>query len=172
MRSRRSTTTVSQRAFRDVMGRFATGVAVMGSHRDGVPHGMTVNEVASVSLEPLLVLVCVQQDTVMSRVVSSSGVFALSILHGDDDGLAVHFADPYRPEGHAQFQRIPYSKATTGAPVLDACIAHVDCRVWVSHEAGDHLIVVGEVLEAGLSDDHDPLIFFAGAYRTLRPQGM
>ncbi|HEX2028815.1 MAG TPA: flavin reductase family protein [Nitriliruptorales bacterium] len=162
---------LAPRAFRDVMGRFATGVAIMTTLHDGAPHGMTANAVSSVSLQPLLVLVCVERGTTMAATVTASGIFALSFLHEDDDGLAVHFADPYRPLGAAQFERIPFRKEVTGAPVLERGVAYVDCRTWRLCDGGDHLIVVGEVVTLGLGDRDDPLLFYRGAYRSLRPEG-
>lgn len=159
------------RAFRDVMGRFATGVSVMTTVHDDTIHGMTANAVASVSLDPLLTLVCVERDANMSDLVGASGVFALSFLHQDDDGVAVHFADPYRPSGDEQFAAIGHHAAVTGAPVLDAAIGYVDCEVWDRHDAGDHQIVLGEVVGLGLGDPPDPLLFYRGAYRSLRPEG-
>lgn len=159
------------RAFRDVMGRFATGVSVMTTVHEGTIHGMTANAVAAVSLDPLLALVCVERDTNMRELVASSGVFGLSFLHEEDEGVAVHFADPYRPSGDEQFSAIEHHAAVTGAPILDAAIGYVDCEVWAAHDAGDHQIVVGEVVGLGLGDPPDPLLFFRGAYRTLRPEG-
>lgn len=167
----RESTDPTSRAFRDVMGRFATGVSVMTTVHDGTIHGMTANAVASVSLDPLLALVCVERDANMRALVASSGVFALSFLHEEDDGVAVHFADPYRPSGDEQFGAIDHHTAVTGAPVLDAAIAYVDCEVWDSHPGGDHQIIIGEVVGLGLGDPPDPLLFFRGAYRSLRPEG-
>lgn len=162
---------LTPRAFRDVMARFATGVAVMTTVADGVPHGMTANAVCSVSLDPLLVLVCVERGSTMAHAVGDSQVFALSVLHEDDEGLAMHFADPYRPHGDTEFNRIATRKEVTGSPVLDVAIAFVDCRVWAVYDGGDHLVVVGEVAALGLADDDDPLLFYRGAYRGVRPEG-
>lgn len=159
------------RAFRDVMGRFATGVSVMTTVHEGAIHGMTASAVAAVSLEPLLALVCVERETNMRVLLGSSGVFALSFLHEDDEGIAVHFADPYRPLGEEQFAAIDHHRAVTGAPVLDGAIGYVDCELWDRHDGGDHEIVVGEVVGLGLRDPPDPLLFFRGAYRSLRPEG-
>lgn len=161
----------TSRAFRDVMGRFATGVSVMTTVHEGRIHGMTASAVASVSLDPLMALVCVERDTNMRGLVGSSRVFALSFLHEDDEGVAVHFADPYRPSGDEQFAAIDHRAAVTGAPILEAAIGYVDCEVFAAHPAGDHEIIVGEVVGLGLGDPPDPLLFFRGAYRSLRPEG-
>lgn len=170
----------AEAAFRGVMGRFATGVTVMTTRAGGVPHGMTANAVSSVSLEPRLVLVCVERDTEMAPLVAEAGVFALSILGADQDAVSNRFADSSRAEGEAQFADLAVEAAVTGAPVLADALAWLDCRVWATYDGGDHVIVVGEVL--ALAPDEDatddgaaadasaspgPLIYYRSAYRTL-----
>lgn len=167
----RETDDPTPRGFRDVMGRFATGVSVMTTSHGDILHGMTANAVSSVSLDPLLALVCVAREKNMCDLVAASGIFALSFLHQDDEGVAVHFADPYRPRGEAQFRGIEHRRAVTGAPILDSAIGYVDCEVHASFPAGDHEIVVGEVVGLGLGEPAEPLLFFRGAYRTIRPEG-
>ena len=159
------------RAFRDVLGRFATGVSVMTTSAGGTVHGMTANAVASVSLDPPLVMVCVDRDAAMADLVEEAGVFALSFLKEEDEGVAIHFADPYRPPGGPQFDAVPFKTAETGSPILDRCTGWVDCEVRDVHDGGDHLLVVGEVRAMGLGDETRPLLFYRGAYRGLRPEG-
>jgi flavin reductase (DIM6/NTAB) family NADH-FMN oxidoreductase RutF len=150
--------------FRAVMGRFATGVSVMTSVFDGEPHGMTANAVASLSLDPLLVLVCVERGTVMERYVEDGGVFALSFLSADQSELSDAFADHDRPRGTAQFAGVRTSTAVTGSPLLAGSLGWVDCRVWSITDGGDHVVVVGEVmaLSTGVSDD--PLVYYRSRY--------
>jgi N-acetyl-1-D-myo-inositol-2-amino-2-deoxy-alpha-D-glucopyranoside deacetylase len=155
-------------AFRAVLGRFATGVTVMTTVHEGVPHGMTANAVASVSLAPPLVLVCVGRHTVMAEFVRASGVFALSILRDDQAARSVAFADPVREVGSAEFVGVETSTATTGAPLLAGAIGHLDCRVHAIHDGGDHLIVVGEV-QALAAHGTSPLVYFRGAYGRYVP---
>ena len=154
-------------AFREVLGRFATGVSIMTTVVDDVPHGMTANALASVSLDPPLVLVCVERSTVMAERVLAAGMFALSFLASDQIELSVRFADPQRPEGAAQFAGVATTTAATGTPVLEGGVGWVDCRVWASYDGGDHVIVVGEVVDLGCGGRADPLIFYRSAYRTL-----
>lgn len=156
--------------FRAVMARFATGVSVMTSVLDGEPHGMTANALASVSLDPLLVLVCVERGTVMERYVEEGGVFALSFLSADQSALSNAFADHDRPRGTAQFAGVPTSTAATGSPILAGSLGWVDCRVWSITDGGDHVIVLGEVvaLSAGVTDD--PLVYYHSSYGRFRPQ--
>ena len=154
--------------FRDVMSRFATGVTVMTCHHDGEPHGMTANAVASVSLDPLLVLVCVERDTEMRQFVRAAGAFALSILPATAEDVSNHFADGDRPSGAAQFTDVAASAAVTGAPVLDVAIGWLDCRVWKVHDGGDHDIVVGEVVACELGRDAPALGYYRSAYTAIR----
>ena len=154
--------------FRRVMSRFATGVTVMTCHHGGEPHGMTANAVSSVSLDPLLVLVCVEEDTEMRRLVRDAGAFALSILPATATELSNHFADGDRPSGVAQFRDVATSTLVTGSPLLDVAIGWIDCRVWKIHDGGDHDIVVGEVVGCELGEDAPALGYFGSSYTTIQ----
>ena len=156
---------VTEERFRAVVGRFATGVTVMTTRTpDGAPHGMTANAVSSVSLDPLLVLVCVERGTVMSRLVAEAGHFALSILAGDQRHLSDHFADPERPQGDAMFAEVGTSDAVTGAPLLAGATGWIDCTVWATYAGGDHEIVVGEVQALALGDPEEALVYHRSGY--------
>lgn len=155
--------------FRAVMARFATGVTVMTCDLAGEPHGMTANAVSSVSLDPLLVLVCVGRDTEMSPLVRDAGNFALSILPAETQALSNHFADGSRPSGTAQFQSVETHRAVTGAPLLSGALGWLDCQVWKIHDGGDHDIVVGEVVAAGTGPDAAALGYFRSGYTTILP---
>jgi N-acetyl-1-D-myo-inositol-2-amino-2-deoxy-alpha-D-glucopyranoside deacetylase len=153
--------------FRRVLGRFVTGVTVMTTLADGSPHGMTASSVTSVSLHPPLVLVCVDRSATMAEEVVRGGVFALSFLADDQAAVSVTFADPDRPAGEAQFVDVPHRPEVTGSPVLEGAVAWVDARVHGVHDGGDHLIVVGEVLDLGQDPARRPLAYHAGAYADL-----
>jgi N-acetyl-1-D-myo-inositol-2-amino-2-deoxy-alpha-D-glucopyranoside deacetylase len=153
--------------FRRVLGRFVTGVTVMTTLADGVPHAMTASSVASVSLDPPLVLVCVDRTAVMADHVRAGGVFALSMLADDQAELSITFADPSRPSGAAQFEGVATRTAETGAPLIDGAVGWVDTRVWQIYAGGDHLIVVGQVVDLGHEPDKLPLAYHAGGYGDL-----
>lgn len=156
---------LDDKAFRAVMARFATGVTVMTTLDDtGEPTGMTANAVASVSLDPLLVLVCVGLDTDMSQRVTAGGRFALSFLPADAEDVSTHFADPTRSRGWAAFSDVEVTTATTGCPIIAAAIGWVDCTVADIHPGGDHLIVVGSVVAAGIGGDQDALGYYRHGY--------
>jgi flavin reductase (DIM6/NTAB) family NADH-FMN oxidoreductase RutF len=152
---------------RAVMSRFATGVTVMTTRGGPEPHAMTANAVASVSLDPLLVLVCVERTTEMVRHVEAAGCFALSILRADQAAVSDHFADPARPSGRAQFDPVATSVAVTGAPVIDGALGWIDCSIWAIHDGGDHEIVVGEIQAIALGDAAAALGYFRSGYVTI-----
>jgi flavin reductase len=160
----------SSEDFRSVLGRFATGVALMTTVVDDVPHGMTASAVSSVSLDPPLVLVCVDRGAVMAAQVVKGGVFALSFLAEDQAELSVLFADPARPEGVVQFAEVTTTVAVTGAAILTRALAWVDCRLWATYDGGDHLIVVGQVLDLGVEQPEvDPLVYYRSGYGGFTP---
>lgn len=162
--------TADSDSFRRAMGRYATGVSVMTVRcGDGEPHGMTANAVSSVSLDPLLVLVCVARDTVMSRLVSDAGAFGLSFLAARDEQLSNHFADPSRPRGAGQFVGVQTVDGPTGTPLLVSALATLDCRVWKVHDGGDHDIVVGEVVDLHLGPDEAALGYYQSGYLAIDP---
>ena len=146
------------------MGNFTTGVAVVTARTpDGRPCGLTANSVASVSLDPLLVLVCVDREAASHACIVDGGAFALSILDGRHEPLARRFAADDRA---ARFEELEYRTEVTGSPVLVDALAWLDCRVRDVHEAGDHSIVVGEVVACDARAG-EPLIFFRGEYRRM-----
>lgn len=156
---------LDSRSFRAVMSRFATGVTVMTAmDAQGEVTGMTANAVASVSLEPLLVLVCVERTTDMARRVRSGRRFALSMLPATARKLSDHFANPDRSRGWAGFTGIETTSAVTGVPVLAEALGWLDCTVHDVHEGGDHWIVVGEVVAAGRGDAGPALGYFDHDY--------
>jgi flavin reductase (DIM6/NTAB) family NADH-FMN oxidoreductase RutF len=161
---------VTQAEFRDTLGLFATGVTVVTTTVDDVLHGMTANAFASVSLDPLLVLVCVDRAAGMHALLERSRSFAVTVLAAEQEELSVHFASPRRPRGHDQFDGVAFQPApVSGAPVLSDGLAYVDCRVTQVHDAGDHSIFLGEVVDVGRCRGGEPLVWFRGRYHRLAP---
>ena len=153
--------------FRRIMGHFATGVVVV-TCRDpatGTPCGLTVSAFSSVSLDPLLVLVCIEKDADSHDCIRRAGHFAVNILPYHQAALSRKFAGPDPLE---KFQGVSFREVATGAPVLEEAMGWLDCRVHAAHPAGDHTIFVGRVL-AGDARDDAPLIFFRGGYGRFAP---
>ena len=154
---------VDQYQFRRVMGHFATGVTILTTAVGDELHGMTASAVCSVSLDPLLVLVCVGKRAHTHPVISESGVFALNVLSEEQEHLSRLFADPAADAEH-NLTGLSHRRGITSAPILADCLAYVDCRVVATYPGGDHTIFVGAVEDAGVLREGRPLLFFRGAY--------
>ncbi|WP_233510199.1 flavin reductase family protein [Actinomadura craniellae] len=155
--------------FRRVAGRFATGVVVVTTTLDGVDHAMTVNAFTSVSLDPLLVLFCVERTARFHDVVLATGQWAVSVLGEEDREASDWFATRGRPlEGQLDGRPVARGEKT-GLPLFAGAVAALECRSWAVHDGGDHSIVVGEVLSLGVPDPAArPLLYYEGRYRGLR----
>lgn len=154
-------------SFRYGMGHFATGVTVMTTAVGKHLHGMTVSAFASVSLEPLLILGSVERNTVMRRMLQESGAFAINILGERSESTARFFADNARLDG-PEFRHGAYHLGVTGSPILDEATGYVEAQVYATHEAGDHDIVLGEVVALEILSEEPPLIYYRSGYRQLR----
>jgi flavin reductase (DIM6/NTAB) family NADH-FMN oxidoreductase RutF len=154
--------------FRSTVGAFATGVTVITTHGDAGPYGMTANAFSSVSLDPPLVLICVISGTTGAETIERNGVFAVNVLGGEQEQLSRFFASRERPSGHDAFREIPHFTAVTGSPIMEGAAAYMDCWLADRHEAGDHLIFIGEVVALGVDPGQRPLVFHGGQYAALR----
>ena len=152
--------------FRRALGRFATGVTVVttGSLEDF--HGMTANAFASVSLDPPLVLVAVDRKARTCRRIPRFRAFGVNILKEDQDDLSDQFAGRRGSQDDPP-PALRLFTAVSGTPLLAGTAAQLDCALYQSHEAGDHIIFVGQVLEARWDDQARPLLFFGSRYHQL-----
>ena len=146
--------------YRTVLGHFATGVAVVTAMHDGEPVGMACNSFTSVSLDPALVLFCAAHSSSTWPKLRTSGTWAANILEEDGEETCRLFAE----KGIDRFAHIAYSSGRSGSPILRDALAFVDCETVAEHEAGDHTIVVGRVLELGYASEGKPLLFYRGGY--------
>ena len=161
---------ITPEEFRRVMGRFTTGVTIVTTRRGDSVHGTTMSAVCSVSLQPQLVLVCIDHESDIHVLIRESGVFAINMLHEGQAELAAELSRKGTPELLAahRLESLPYHLGETGAPLLADSLAHVECRVENTIEAGDHTIYVGVVLAASMSGDTvRPLLHYEGRYRAL-----
>ena len=159
----------TSREFRDTVGMFSTGITVVTAVSERFGHGMTANAFASVSLDPLLVLVCVVKDALMHKVLDEVGRFAVSVLAADQEDLARYFSDSGRPTGMAQFLPVAWHPGpVTRAPLLDGALAYLECDVEAAYDGGDHTVFLSRVrrVERARPDGH-PLLYFGGLYRRL-----
>ncbi|HET7599204.1 MAG TPA: flavin reductase family protein [Gemmatimonadales bacterium] len=149
--------------FRQLLGRFATGVVVItvvGS--DGRLHGMTANSLASVSLDPPLVSVCVDHRAELHPIITKSDRFVANVLASNQEALSRRFADPHDD----RFDGVGYQLSPEGGVLLDGALAHIECLIFAMHEAGDHTIVVGRVV-GGSAGEGRPLLYYRGGYAAL-----
>lgn len=157
---------VARDAFRAAMGRFATGVTVLtarGTH----PHAMTVNAVASVSLDPPLLLVCVEEEARLHDAVLSDGRFGLSVLAQHQARVSDWLATRGRPLV-SQLAQVPTRTGPVlGVPLVEGSLVQLECEVHAAHPGGDHTIVVGAVRGVTTDPEAEPLVWFASAYRAL-----
>jgi flavin reductase (DIM6/NTAB) family NADH-FMN oxidoreductase RutF len=153
------------RKFRQVMSQFASGVTVVTTSYEGRPQGLTVASFCSLSLDPPLVLVCIDKRSVTHDILAKAGIFAVNILESEQQDISRTFADPAM-EGR-RFAEVRYRTGESGAPILEPCLASIDCRVEAMYEGGDHTIFVGRVLDLDLNEDAEPLVYFRSAYHEL-----
>ena len=148
--------------FRDVMGRFATGVTVVTATAPEGPVGMTANAVCSLSLDPLLLLVCFDNEARTLPVVREAGRFGVNVLRSDQEALARLFASK-APE-RDKFAGVPHT-VHDGIPVIEGVLAWVGCRLERMIPGGDHTIGIGAV-EAAEAGSGAPLVWYRGVYRS------
>jgi flavin reductase (DIM6/NTAB) family NADH-FMN oxidoreductase RutF len=153
--------------FRSAVGSFATGVTVVTTRGEQHAYGMTANAFSSVSLDPPLVLVCVMADSEGSTHIHRNRCFAVNILHAEQEPLSRYFASRDRPRGRDAFRDVPHRLLSSGSPILEGAIGYLDCRLHADHAAGDHEILIGEVLELGFDAAGQPLVFHGGQYRSV-----
>lgn len=160
--------TVSADTFRETLSFLPGGVTVVTAREpDGSPAGLTATAVCSVSLRPPLVLVCVEDGSSTRAAIAREGSFAVNLLDEEQAPMARRFAGGRTDK----FDDVPWATAETGAPVLEAAVGYVDCRVDQRlDEAGDHEIFIGEVLAAEVfrPGARNPLVYYLGEYRALR----
>jgi len=146
--------------FRTVLGHFCTGVTVVTAVDETEPVGLTCQSFTSVSLDPPLVLFVPAKDSASWPRIRHAGHFCANVLGEAQEQLGRRFAI----KGADKFAGVGWRPGPDGAPILDGCLAHVDCAVAAVHDAGDHEIVVGRVVDLGVASEGHPLLFYRGGY--------
>ncbi len=156
-------TDVDAAQFRQLLGRFATGVTVITVVAPGGrPCGMTANSLASVSLGPPLLSVSIDHAAEMHGVITQGETFVVNILASHQEALSRRFADPHDD----RFEGVGYRMSDRGGVLLEGALAHIECVRLALHEAGDHTIVIGRVV-GGATTDRRPLLYYRGGYAVL-----
>ena len=153
--------------FRKAMSRFATGVTIITVDLDGEVHGMTANAFASVSLDPMLVLVCVDHTTRTHAHLHAKKRFGINVLAENQRAISEYYARPERSHDHAEAEAgARFDRTAHGTPMLRESLAYLECRLRSAEQAGDHTIFIAEVEDVVVGDG-DPLMFFRGKYRKV-----
>ena len=148
---------------RRILGKFATGVTVASTKVGDETWGMTANAVTSLSLDPPLVLLCIQQEGQSRSKFEEGGCFALNILSDQQQELSDRFAF----KGPKDFSDLETTTAETGAPILKDSLGWVDCKLKEILPGGDHDIFIGEIVAGGAAEDGAPLLYYGGKYAAL-----
>lgn len=152
--------------FKQVLARWATGVTIVTSRDGDSVHGMTVSAFTEVSLSPPLVLVCADKQSSTNQVIAAGKMFAVNILAHDQSELSNKFAS--KKHEKVRFVDLDYRSGETGAPLIAGTAGHLDCRLVAAHDHGDHIVYVGEVVDAQCRDV-EPLLYHGGSYGSFRP---
>lgn len=150
---------MEDRLFRDAMGKFATGVTVILTEIEGEPHGMTANAFMSVSLDPKLVVISIKENARILPKIQQSKKFSVNILASSQEYLSKIFA------GQIKDQKVTFERLAD-LPVIPDALAQISCEVSAAHVEGDHTLFIGKVKDIVIQDG-DPLLFYAGKYRSL-----
>jgi flavin reductase (DIM6/NTAB) family NADH-FMN oxidoreductase RutF len=154
--------------FRRVVGNFATGITVITAEREpGQVHGMTANSFTSVSLDPLLILVCIDHQARLLSFVEEQRRFGVSILKDSQQAVSEHFAKPLQDPEATKSLGIKFRWSSTGIPLIDDALAHLACNVCARYPAGDHTVFLGEV-ESMDCNSGEPLLYHRGQYRRIQ----
>jgi len=155
--------TVDQHSFRAVLGRFASGVTVVTTRdKRNRDQGMTVSAFCSVSLDPPLVLMCIEHTASLYNHLEKATHFTANILSEGQEAIARRFAEG----GASRFAGLGYERGQNGTAVLDDVLGYVECEVVGRHESGDHDIIVGEV-QTAVANEGKPLLYYRGGYAQL-----
>lgn len=150
--------------FRQLLCRFATGVTVITTRNEhGQPVGMTASSLASVSLSPPLISVCIDMTADMHRALAASGTFVINILAADQEAISTRFA---RDPADGRFEGVEWEASNDGHILLANTLAHITCERYADFPLGDHTLFVGRVT-GGATAAGDPLLYYRGKYGTL-----
>lgn len=150
--------------FRSVLGRFASGVTVVTTRdANGRDHGMTVSAFSSLSLAPPLILVCIDRRASVYVALAGAEWIVVNILSAQQEAYSRRFS---HLDAEARFEGVGFTRAVSGAPILDEVLAFLECRVVQRHDGGDHMILVAEV-DAADAREERPLLYYRGGYAQL-----
>lgn len=159
--------TVDTAQFKRALGLWASGVTVVSTRVDGLIYCMTASSFSSLSLDPLLVTICVAKIAKLYELLEQSQAFAVNILRDDQRQLAEAFARTGR-EPAETIDLVETFDGPSGSPIFSPCLAYLDCTVAATYDGGDHSIFIGDVRAAGSDESGTPLLYFNRSYRAVR----
>ena len=162
--------TLTASDFRKAMGCFATGVTVITVDQDGEIHGMTANAFTAVSLDPVLVLVCVDHRARTHAHLHARKRFGVNVLRNDQQTVSEYYARSAETHQHPEEAGARFDRTQQGTPVLQGALAYLECRLHSTQTAGDHTIFIAEVEEVVVRDG-EPLLYFRSQYRDIETVG-
>jgi len=152
---------ISADEFKEALGSWASGVTVITSRAGDRIHGMTVSDFSGASLSPPLVTICASKDSNTTALIAEGGCFGVSVLTIDQQETSNRFAS--KKLENERFVGVETLELETGAPLLSDALVNLDCRLVATHDAGDHVIYIGEIVKSVVRDG-EPLVYFRGAY--------
>ena len=152
--------------FKNALASWASGVTVLTTEHEGQVYGITASSFSTLSMDPLLVLVCIQNGNHLERMVPASGKFAVSVLASDQETISNHFAISGRDPG-PDLDGVETFTDQTGCPILSGSITHLDCELESMLPGGDHVIALGRVVGAASDAEKEPLLYFRRGYHGL-----
>jgi flavin reductase (DIM6/NTAB) family NADH-FMN oxidoreductase RutF len=152
---------ISADEFRAALGSWTSGVTIITSRAGEEIHGMTVSDFSGASLDPALALVCASKSSVTTGMIEKGRCFGVNVLRSDQSALSNKFAS--KKDEFKRFEGVEIYEAETGAPLLEDALVNLDCRLVAVHDAGDHVLCVGEI-ESVRVNEGSPLVFFKGSY--------
>ncbi len=153
---------IAAEQFKEACRCWTTGVTVVTARAEDRVHGLTVSAFTEVSLDPPLVLVCIDKAANTKPILDEGGVFAVNVLALGQEALSNKFAS--KQDEWRRFEGLEWETAKTGAPLLSGTVVGLDCRTVAAHDSGDHVIYVGEVEWARVDPDQEPLLYSRGGY--------
>jgi flavin reductase len=162
--------TLNASDFRQAMGCFATGVTVITVDQDGEVHGMTANAFTAVSLDPVLVLVCVDHRARTHAHLHARKRFGVNVLRNDQQAISEYYARAEETHQHPETAGARFDRTPQSTPVLQGALAYLECRLHSAQPAGDHTIFIAEVEEVMVRDG-EPLLYFRSRYRDIESVG-
>lgn len=150
--------------FREALGRWASGVTIITARAGDRIHGMTVSDFSGASMSPPLVTVCAAKDSNTTALIAEGECFGVNVLRADQQDLSNRFAS--KKLENERFEGLETIELETGAPLIDEALVNLDCRLVATHDTGDHVIYVGEIV-ASVVREGAPLLYFHGSYGQL-----